>query len=167
MLAGCSSMPVAEFDDSRPLFDPVSFFTGVTRSSGVIETRGGNPAKRITTKTEGVVKDGSLIIDQELAVVGSKVRYRHWKIRRTDAHHVEATANDIAGTARGEVYGNALRWSFTLVRKRGNPLANVRMSQSMYLQPGGETLIIRSVIRKAGIVVAQVTEQFRKERSTP
>jgi hypothetical protein len=32
----------------------------------------------------------------------------------------------------------------------------------MYLMPDGKTLIIRSVVRKFGFVVAQITEQFVK-----
>ena len=41
-----------------------------------------------------------------------------------------------------------------------NPLMRVRITQWMYLQPGGQTLIIRTVIRKAGIQVVQITEHF-------
>jgi hypothetical protein len=37
------------------------------------------------------------------------------------------------------------------------------MSQWMYLQPDGKTMVNHSTIRKFGIVVAQVTEQFRKQ----
>jgi hypothetical protein len=37
------------------------------------------------------------------------------------------------------------------------------MSQRMYLQPDGKTMVNHSTIRKFGIVVAQVTEQFRKQ----
>jgi hypothetical protein len=66
------------------------------------------------------------------------------------------------GTARGDAYGNVFHWSFTLALSLGNPLANVRMSQWMYLQSDGKTMVNHSTIRKFGIVVGQVTEQFRK-----
>ncbi len=37
------------------------------------------------------------------------------------------------------------------------------MSQNMYVIPHGKTMIIRSVLRKFGFIVAQITEQFVKE----
>ena len=36
------------------------------------------------------------------------------------------------------------------------------MSQFMYVMPDGKTMIIRSVLRKFGIVIVQITEQFVK-----
>ncbi len=101
-------------------------------------------------------------IEQDLSLGETKPQHRSWKIHRLDAHHYEATANDILGTARGEAYGNAFHWNFILALSPGNPLANVRMSQWMYLQPDGRTMVNHSTIAKFGIVVAQVTEQFRK-----
>ena len=67
------------------------------------------------------------------------------------------------GTIEGESQGNAFHWRFTLALSPGNPLGNVSMSQWMYLQPDGRTMINHSTIRKFGIVVAQVTEQFRRD----
>ena len=44
-----------------------------------------------------------------------------------------------------------------------NPLARVQMTQWMYLQPDGRTMINRDSIRKAGVILAYATEEFRKE----
>ncbi len=120
------------------------------------------PARRITTETTGILKDGVLYVEQDLAPEGGKRWHRSWQLRRTDEHRVDATANDMLGTAHGLSTGDVFSWSFRLALSPGNPLKNVRMTQAMYLQPDGRSLIIRSIIRKAGIVVAQVTEQFRK-----
>ncbi len=96
-------------------------------------------------------------------VVLTAKQHRSWRIRKLDAHHYEATANDIVGTARGEASGNAFHWTFTLAASPGNPLANVQMTQSMYLQADGRSLINHTTIRKFGIAVAQVTETFRRQ----
>ena len=145
-------------------FDPVAFFTGRTTSSGVRETRGGNPQETVTTSTSGHVVNGVLVLEQELRFANRPPQHRSWRIRKLDAHHYEATANDIVGVARGEAYGNVFHWTFTLALSPGNPLANVRMSQWMYLQPDGQTMVNHTTIRKFGFVVAQVTEQFRRGR---
>ena len=150
------------FADGRPAFDPLRFFNGHTRSWGVFENTKGEPTERITTETWGRMVKGELHMEQDL-FIGNKPRsHRSWKMRRLDAHHFEATANDVVGTARGVASGNAFFWTFTLALKPGHPLFNVRMTQHMYLQPDGRTMINRDTIRKFGIVVAGVTEQFRR-----
>lgn len=159
---GCASMKVTGFANERPLLDPVQFFTGKTQSSGVMETRGGAPMEVVTTKTSGHREGDVLLLEQNLTL-GQKHQHRSWRIHRLDPHRFEATANDMVGKATGEAYGNAFTWSFTLALSPGNPLANVRMTQWMYLQPDGRTLINHSTIRKLGFVVAQVTEEFRKQ----
>jgi hypothetical protein len=45
----------------------------------------------------------------------------------------------------------------------GNPLGHVHMSQWMYLQQDGVTLVNRDTLTKAGLIIAEITEQFRKE----
>lgn len=154
-------MKPADFAAGRPVFDPTKFFTGRTRSSGVIENRSGAPTQRVTTETWGVWDGDSLQLEQDLAFSDGRRQHRSWRMQRLDAHRFTATANDVVGTVRGEAYGNVFYWSFTL--KSDNPFGRVRMSQWMYLQPDGHTMINHSTIRKAGIVVAQVSEQFSRQ----
>lgn len=163
LFVSCASMPVSDFANGKPALDPAQFFTGHARSSGVMENRGGAPMKRVTTTTAGHWEGATLHLEQDLHLGDAKPQHRSWQIRRLDPHHYEATANDMIGTARGEAFGNVFHWEFTLALSPGNPLANVHMSQWMYLQPDGRSLINHSTIRKFGIVVAQVTEEFRRE----
>jgi hypothetical protein len=161
-LVGCTTMKISEFQRGQPEFQPTVFFTGKTSSLGVMETRGGAPKKLVRTKTRGQWEGKTLRLEQDLVMGSSKPQRRSWRIRKVDAHHYEATANDVVGVAHGEAYGNVFHWSFTLALSPGNPLANVTMSQWMYLQPDGKTMVNHSTIQKFGIVVAQVTEQFRR-----
>lgn len=155
--------PAAFESGSDGKLEPQKFFIGHTRSTGVIENRKGKPTARITTETHGVLKDGVLTIEQDLNTEGGKTNHRSWKMRQIDAHHIEATATDIEGTARGLLYGNVFSWSFRLKLANRTFIRHLRMSQQMYLMPGGQTMIIRSVLSKFGITVVQITEQFRKE----
>lgn len=165
LLSGCATMKVTDFAGARPAFDPAQFFTGRTQSVGVMEARGGAPMERVTTQTIGRWEGDTLRLEQDLQI-GRKSQHRSWRIRKIDAHHYAATANGVVGTARGEACGNVFHWEFTLALAPGNPLARVRMSQWMYLQADGRTMLNHTTIRKLGIVVAQVTEEFRREPST-
>lgn len=127
----------------------------------MIESRGGAPTKRVTTDTSGHWEANTLVLEQELTLGDGTKQHRSWRIRKLDAHRYEATASDMVGSAIGEAYGNFFYWSFTLALSPGNPFANVQMSQWMYLQPDGRTMINHTTIRKLGFVVAQVAEQFR------
>ena len=162
LLTGCGTIDVSEFKPGQPSFEPTKFFRGRTSSFGVMENRSGAPKQVVRTETTGRWEGNTLRLEQNLVLGEGKPQHRSWRIRKLDAHRYEATANDIIGTVRGEAYGNVFHWSFTLALSPGNPLANVRMSQWMYLEPDGKTMVNHSTITKFGIVVAQVTEQFRK-----
>lgn len=163
LLSNCAKAPAHALEGGRPRLELMQFFNGRTHSDGVFESRSGRPGQRITTETTGRLIDGVLYIEQDLAPQTGKRQHRSWQLRRIDESHIDATANDIIGTAHGTVYGNLLYWTFRLRLSPGNPLKNVRMSQYMYLQPDGRSLVIRSIIRKAGIIAAEVTEQFWRE----
>lgn len=163
VLTGCSTLKPASFSSSEPILDPVKFFGGHTHSTGVLEGRSGKPADRITTKTEGVYANAVLSIAQDLYPEKGKPNHRSFILKLTDANHVEATGSDIVGIARGVLYGNYFTWRFRLKIANKGLVKHVNMTQYMYLMPDGKTLIIRSVIRKFGIIVKQITEQFHKE----
>ncbi len=156
------AMKITDFAQATPRLDPIQFFSGHTKSSGVLEDRGGAPTQRVQTETRGSREGETLHLEQDLFFSGGKKQHRSWKIRRLDAHHFEATANDMVGVAHGAAYGNVFTWTFTLATSPGNALANVQMTQWMYLQPDGRTLLNHTTIRKFGFVLAQVTEEFRR-----
>ena len=149
--------------DPSPAFDPMVFFTGHVRSWGVFENGRGAATEIIKTDCWGRMIHGELRMEQDLYFGNHPRQHRSWRMRRLDAHHFEATANDLIGIARGESSGNAFVWSFTLATKPGHLLYNVRMTQRMYFQPDGRTMINRDTIRKFGFLLAEVTEEFRKD----
>ena len=162
--SGCASKPIASFNRGRPAFDPLKYFAGHTRSWGIFETRSGQPTQVLTTTTDGHLEADGLHFEQDLIFEGGKKSHRSWIIRRTDEHHYTATGTGIVGLARAEARGNAFHLGFTLDALPGNPLGHLHMSQWMYLQPDGVTMVNRDTLSKAGVIVAMVTEQFRKER---
>ncbi len=165
LVSGCGSLAPERFAGSTPVFDPVDFFTGRTRSRGVFENRAGEPARRFSTVCDGRREPGGvLLLDQTFTYEDGKTQQRHWRIHRLDAHRYEAVANDVVGPAKGEAYGNAFHWEYTVALEAGNPLYNVRLRQWMYLQEGGRTMLNRASINKLGIQVAQVTEYFQREK---
>ncbi len=163
-VTGCASKPIASFDYGRPIFDPLKFFAGHTHSWGMVETRSGQPKHILTTTTDGHLEADGLHFEQDLAFEGGKKSHRSWLVQRVDAHHYTATGTGIIGVARAEAHGNVFHLDFTIDAVPGNPLGHLHMSQWMYLQPDGVTMVNRDTLSKGGVIVAMITEQFRKDR---
>ena len=161
-LEGCASKPLTAFKDGRPIFKPEKFFAGHTRSWGIFETHSGQPTQILNTATTGYWDGGSFHFEQDLIFEHGKKRHRSWLIRRLDEHHYSATGTGIVGMARGEAWGNAFHLEFTLDALPGNPLGHLHMSQWMYLQPDGVTMVNRDTLTKLGVIVTEITEQFQK-----
>ena len=162
VFGGCASRQVASFKDGKPVFNPGEYFRGRTHSWGIIESSSGEPSQVLTTRTRGHWEGDTFHFEQDLSFEKGKRQHRSWRLRRVDAHHYIATGTGIVGEARGEASGNVFHLEFTLDVAPGNPLLRVYMSQWMYLQSDGRTMINRDTLAKAGAVVAQITEQFNK-----
>jgi hypothetical protein len=161
LAAGCdqtTSAPVSTGEG--PAFDPVAFFEGHTTSWGVIEGRSGAPTQRIVTDSHGE-RDGAdrLRMIQHLSFQDGTTQERDWVLWRSAPDRFDATANDMVGTAKGEVGGRTFHWQWVLARSPGNPLMNVTMQQWMYRMDDG-SVTIRTTVSKLGFIVAEVTEQF-------
>ena len=163
-LSGCGSEPIGAFKNGRPLFEPEKYFAGETHSWGIVETPSGKPKEVLHTRTTGRWDGSSLHFEQQIVFEGGNTLHRSWLVRRMDEHHYSATGTGIIGTAHGEAWGNVFHLDFTLDAVPGNPLGRVHMSQWMYLQADGVTLVNRDALSKDGLIIAGITEQFRKDR---
>ena len=90
---------------------------------------------------------------------GGGQQVRDWHLRRVTPTHFEATANDVVGTAEGDVAGRVFHWRYTLALDPGHALENVSMDQWMYLEEDG-SMVNRATVSKLGVVLAEVTEHF-------
>ena len=164
-LGGCSKpRPVSAFAGTQPAFDPVVFWTGHTHSWGVVETPGGAPSETVMTDCVGEPEgpDG-LHMRQTLTEGDGTVQHRDWHLRRVSPGRFEATANDMVGKAEGQAAGRVFHWRWVWAVKPGNGLFDVTMSQWMYAMPDG-TMFNRTVISKFGLTVAEVSEQFSRDK---
>jgi hypothetical protein len=155
------ALQLRDFAGCEPRFEPEKFFAGETRSWGVFENRAGNPSQRFTTSASGHREGESLVLHQTFTYENGRKQDRTWRIRRLDAHHYQATANDVVGIAKGEAYGNVFYLEYTVALKPGNPFFNVRLQQWMYGQDHGAAMVNSAKIAKLGVTLATVTEYFR------
>lgn len=159
-----ASPPFDVVREGRPIFKPEQYFAGHIHSWGIFETRLGDPTRILHTETWGHWKGGVLQFEQDLRFQHGTTTHRSWSIRRLDEHRYSATGTGIIGTAHGEAHGNAFHLDFTIDALPGNPLGHLHMSQWMYLQADGITMVNRDTLTKAGVIITEITEQFHKDR---
>ena len=154
---------VRDFAGTSPAFAPERFFEGATSSYGVIEGRSGEPLRSLRTETSGrVAGDGALELDQTLTFGDGEVRRRSWRLVRVGEGRYRATASDISGEAVGEASGRALRMEYALQLAPGSRWRTAHATHWMYLADDGETMLNRVVLSKFGVVLATVSETFRR-----
>ena len=163
VMVSCSGLKPEDFAAQRPVLEIEKYYSGHTLSSGIIESRGGKPLKRVRTETWGQLRNGELHMKQDITFNEGLPETRTWVIRRLDKHHYEARVDHVIGKVRGESWGNTLRLDYVLALQPSNPLSYVRMTHWMQLQPDGKTLLNSVTVKKSGVVVARITEIFRKD----
>lgn len=156
---GCAGAKPLFYSKATSNTDPVKFFIDATHSTGVLENAAGKPTAEVKTNTRGEAVRDSILIEQDLYQDGKKT-HRSWKLNRLDEHHIDGTANNIEGVAHGLLNGNTFAWTFRFKLPERKFINHVRMTQYMYTMPGGQTMLIRSIIKKFGFKVAQITEEF-------
>jgi len=167
MLAACSRLQPSDFEATHPRFDILQFYTGHTKSTGLLEDRAGSPMKRVATETWGHMEDGELHMTQDVIFKDNKPQRRTWRIRRLDEHNYEARSENVIGVAHGEAWGNTLRLDYVLALNPANPLTHVRMTHWMSLQPDGRTMLNSVTVSKLGVVIAHITEVFHQDSEAP
>ncbi len=162
LLPACSrARPLPDLADYGPAFDPITFFSGHVRSWGVMEDRSGAPTGWVVTDCQGH-RDGPdrLRMSQHLTFQDAPPQDRTWTLWRTGPHAFEATANNMLGSAKAETNGRALHWQWVLAATPGERPFAVTMDQWMYQLDDG-SVMIRSTISKLGVILTEVSEQFR------
>lgn len=155
-------LPAPAADAGGDTFAPEHWFSGRTESTGVIENPDGEPLRRIRTTTRGAIVAGVLVMEQTLAVEGQPERVRHWKVTRRDDGTYVLACDDMAEPAIGHAAGRSFRMEYELIVAGDSPFGTVHATHWMHLQDDGKTMLNRVVFTKLGVVVASVSESFRK-----
>ncbi|MEE4210003.1 MAG: DUF3833 family protein [Parvularcula sp.] len=154
-LGACASSSLPELD----AFDPVAFFEGETRGRGVLTTRAGAIDAAFTVKSEGRVEDdGELVLTQAISMGDEPGRVRTWTMRSTGPGRWEGDLTDAKAPVALRAQGGALTLSYA-----PNDIPFGRITQHLYLQPPGDTLINEGRVTVLGVTVRRMHEVIEKQ----
>ncbi len=161
-LAGCASAPSPElYRDETPVLDLQRYFDGTVDAWGYFQDRSGKVVKRFTVEIEASWNADVGTLDEHFTYSDGTTSRRVWTITRIDAHTYKGTAGDVVGQARGEAYGNALRWQYTLNLPVDNKVYQVQFDDWMYLMDE-QVMLNYSVMTKFGFRLGEVVLSFRR-----
>lgn len=140
------------------VFEPLEFFAGATRSSGILESPIGTRRQKFVASAWGSLEHGQLRFVQSVLSPNGQSSKRVWLFRKVGAREYEGTANDVIGVAKGKVRGKVFRLEY-LVATDGN--SAVRLRQTFELQNDG-SVMNRTLLRKSGRNIARISERFER-----
>lgn len=165
-LGGCMSRKPADVARTDIEFRLEEYFEGQTRAYGLFEDRFGKVRRQFVVDITGTVGGDLLTLDENFRYADGELDRRVWHIRNLGGGRYEGQASDIVGTAKGEIFGNALNWRYTLDLKVGEGTWRVQFDDWMFLQPDG-VLLNRARVSKWGIELGEVTLAFQRLSGGP
>ena len=161
LVSGCSSLGPETYRDEQPRLDLFQYFEGDIDAWGQVPDRSGTGVKRFTVAIRGVVKGGTLTLEEDFSYSDGTQDRRVWTIQRTGPGTYRGTAGDVVGQAEGRTAGNALNWRYVLALPVDGRIWHVDFDDWMFLQDE-RVLLNRAVMSKFGVRLGEVTLAFRR-----
>lgn len=160
-LAGCASPSPQDYAAEKPTLDLQRYFNGDVVAHGLFTDRSGKVVRRFTVlmKCQWVGNDGTL--DEAFTYSDGKTDRRIWRLKKLEGGRYTGTADDVVGTANGQVAGNAFQWNYTLKLPVDGKVYEVQFDDWMYLMDE-RVMLNRAVMSKFGIRLGEVTLAFQK-----
>jgi hypothetical protein len=163
LLTACTTS-VRDYAGREPRLDLQAYFDGPLVAWGIVQSRSGEATRSFRVDMVGRWSGDTGVLEEDFTWSDGTTERRVWTFRKIDEHTYTGTAGDVVGEARGEAFGNALRWRYTLALPWNDGTVNVALDDWMWLVQD-DVLVNRSEIRKFGFRVGEVTIFFKKPES--
>lgn len=151
---------VGIYHDSLPLLRPSQFFRGNLEAHGMIQNRSGQVIRRFHARLIGQWQENKGELNEVFSFDDGETQTRQWLLVE-NGQSLTGTAEDVSGEAVGCFSGAALHWRYTLVINIKGKDVRISLDDRMYLIDD-HCLINRTVMRKFGLKVGEVTISIRK-----
>lgn len=150
----------------RGLEDDASFvledyFAGPIRAWGMFVDRFGRIQRQFSVDLRGDREDRELVLTEDFVFDDGERSRRIWRITPLGDGRYEGRADDVVGTAKGQITGNRLTWSYDLELPIGGRVWRVHFDDVM-LRQDDAVLLNRATMSKFGIRLGEVIICFQK-----
>jgi len=150
----------ANYAATGPAFDIKQHLNGPIISEGMIHGPSGRLASRFVADMKGEWDGNTGTLAESFRYDNGSTQERKWYLTLDENGSFTATADDIIGTAQGQISGATLSMTYRirLTEAAGGHVLSV--TDWLYLMENG-TILNRSELRKFGIKVAELTATMR------
>lgn len=154
-LTACTSTEVQEYADNRPELVLETFFDGHLSAHGVLKNRSGKVTRYFTATIESTWERGVGTLVERFEFNDGEIQYRTWVLSPEGEGLYRATAEDVIGSGRAAVSGNALNLEYTLEIDYRDRKLQLNVDDWMWLVDQN-TIINQSILRKWGFRVGSI-----------
>ena len=163
LLTACASAPVpADYAAEKPTLDLATYFNGDLVAHGLFTDRSGKVARRFTVAMKGSWTGNDGVLDENFTYSDGKKERRVWHLKKLPGGQYTGQADDVVGTALGQVAGNALQWKYSLRLPVDDKVYEVQFDDWMYLMDE-RVMLNKAQMSKFGIRLGEVTLSFYKK----
>jgi hypothetical protein len=128
---------------------------------GIFTDRSGKVVKRFTVRMECAWDGNKGVLDEFFTYSDGTKDRRIWRLTAEADGRYTGTADDVIGTAQGQVSGNAFRWNYVLALPVDGRVWHVSFDDWMYLM-NDKVMLNVATMSKWGIELGRVTLSFFK-----
>ena len=159
-LVSCSSN--SEHKLTGPKLNPEQFFKGNLIASGFVKDRSGKIIRTFNAKIIGEVKAKDFTLTEHFIFDDGEKQERIWKFKHTDNGHYDATANDVDGIGKAQVYDNYMSLDYKLIIQYNDKPMKISIEDILVLTHEN-ILIAESQMYKFGLHVGSITLVMQKK----
>ena len=161
LLAGCAGPDPNLYKGQTPALDLKTYFNGEVKGWGMVQDRDGQVLRRFVVTIQASWKGDEGVLDEHFDWSDGEKQRRVWRITAVGPGRYIGRADDVLGEATGEVFGNALRWRYTLNAPFRGGTIGLDFDDWMLLIDD-RVMLNRAVFSKWGIRLGEVTLSFSK-----
>ncbi len=161
LASGCATPSVDHYANEKPKLDLRSYFNGTLDAHGIFTDRSGQVVKRFTVLMQCTWTGEQGVLDESFTYSDGSTQKRVWRLTRHPDGRYTGMADDVIGTAQGQVRGNAFHWTYTLALPVDGNVVEVQFDDWMYLIDE-RVMLNRAEMRKFGVRLGEVTLSFSK-----
>lgn len=159
---GCSTNNIKDYQGTQPEISMETYFNGPMVAKGVFQKRGGQVSRKFVINMKGSWNGNKGVLEEDFLYDDGEKHPRVWKITKHQDGSYTGEADDIVGTAKGQIKGFAMQWKYTMALKVDGKVYHVDFDDWMYLVDS-KTVINQSRMSKFGYELGNVLLSIEKE----
>lgn len=164
LLSGCATQNIQTYKEAKPTLDMHEFFSGQIDGYGMFQGRSGEVKRRFVVDIDATHEgDDVIVLDEKFTWADGTKSQRIWRLTQQDNGQWTGTADDVIGTAKGEVAGNAFHWQYVLDLPVDDKTYQVNFDDWMYLI-SDDVMLNRAVMSKFGVELGSVTLSMQRNK---